>query len=81
MEGSEEAHGQLDHPHGMGDDQRFAGETGKPMALTAVVLFGLPRLVFADVVLADRQGAFIRAVIVGAIEKNVPALQAFEQAV
>ena len=81
MKGGEEAHGQFDHQHGVRDNQRFAGEAGEPVALTAVVLFGLPSLVFADVVLADRQGAVVRAVIIGAKEKNVPAFQTVEKTV
>lgn len=81
MESGEETHGQFNHEHGVRDDERFAGEAGEPVALPAVVLLGLPRLVFANVVLADRQGAFVRAVIIGAEQKNVPTLQAFEKAV
>ena len=81
MKGGEEAHSQFNHQHGVRDNQRFACEAGEPMTLTAVVLFGLPGLVFADVVLAERQGAFVRAVIIGTKEKNVPAFQTFEKTV
>ena len=51
------------------------------MALTAVVLFDLISKVFADVMFANWQSALIRAIIVGAIEQDIPSFKPFEQTV
>ena len=81
MEGGEEAHGHLDHSQGMGKDKRLALEAGEPVALPSVVLLGLIGVVFADVVVADGQGAVIGLVVVRAIKLDLPALQAVEETV
>jgi len=81
MKGGEQAHGEFNHLHGMRDDQRFTSEAGEPMALTAVVLFDPISKVFADVVFANWQSALIRAIIVGAIEQDIPSFKPFQQTV
>jgi hypothetical protein len=47
------------------------------MTLAAVVLLALISQVFADVMLADWQGAVIRGIIVGTIKPDVLVFQAF----
>jgi hypothetical protein len=51
------------------------------MALATVVLLDLPGEVFADVMFADRQGAAVRGVIIGAIKQDFPGLQPLQQAI
>ena len=51
------------------------------MALTAVVLFDLISEVFADVMFANWQSAFIRAIIVGVIQPDIPSFKPFQQTV
>jgi hypothetical protein len=81
VKGGEQAHGEFDHLYGMRNDQGFTSEASEPMALTAVVLFDPISKVFADVMFANWQSALIRAVIVGAIQLDIPSFQPFRQAV
>ncbi len=81
MKGGEQAHGEFDHLHGMRNDQGFTSEASEPMALTAVVLFDPTSKVFADVMFANWQSALIRAVIVSAIQLDIPSFKPFKQAV
>ena len=81
MESGEEAHGEFQHEQGTRDDDTSALEAGKPMALAAVVLFDAIGLILADIMPSVRQGAFVRLIIVGAIEQDFPEFQPCEQAV
>lgn len=81
MLSGEEGQGSIDHGNGFGNDAGAAAEAGEPVAQSAVEPFDRNSLVFADAMSADRQPLGIGAKIIGAVQPDIPALQAWEELV